>query len=210
MGAAPESTLKAVREASPEAMRRRAESAWVLFGVPWIIGKEQFIESYTKEPLIAQSTARHPGALARKGTSPTHPPHIPSLIGIQDLSHLDATGLVHHRSIGDLMRYAITNQGLDTVAHFGDFQPSPLQTSFSADEGTRYSDEQLYALALYIYSLKPPANPNRLDDRARRGQKILSSKAARAATRPHSIRIISSLQRRASGFPTISSRAATF
>jgi|AmaraimetFIIA100_FD_contig_61_317172_length_479_multi_4_in_0_out_0_1 hypothetical protein len=39
-------------------------------------------------------------------------------------------------------------------------------------DGTRFSDEQLYALALYLYSLKPPPNPNRFDDRARRGQQI--------------------------------------
>lgn len=167
-----ESVLKAVREASPEALRRRAERDWVLFGAPWIIGKEQFLDSFTKESAIAEVTARRPGVFARQGSSPTHPPHIPSLIGVQDLRHLDATGLVHHRSIGDLMRYAITNQGLDTMAHFGDFQPSRQRTTSGGDEGTRYSDEQLYALALYIYSLKPPANPNRLDDRARRGQKI--------------------------------------
>jgi hypothetical protein len=40
------------------------------------------------------------------------------------------------------MRYAILNEGLDTLAHFGDFQPSPGATVFSAEEGTRYSDEQ--------------------------------------------------------------------
>jgi hypothetical protein len=70
------------------------------------------------------------------------------------------------------MRYAILNEGLDTLAHFGDFQPSPHAADFSAEEGTRYSDEQLYALALYIYSLKPPPNPNRFDDHARKGQVI--------------------------------------
>ena len=59
----PELRLKAVREASPEAVRRRAESDWVLFGVPWIIGKEQFLDSSTKEPLIAQLTARRPGVV---------------------------------------------------------------------------------------------------------------------------------------------------
>lgn len=168
----PESTLKAVSERPPEEARQAGERAWVTFGVPWIIGKEHFLESYTNESVVARLAARHPGVLARQGTSPTHPPHIPSLIGVQDLTHLDATGLVHHRSIGDLMRYAIINEGLDTMAHFGDFQPSPHQTAFSGEEGTRYSDEQLYALALYIYSLKPPPNPNPLDDRALRGQKI--------------------------------------
>src|SRR5262245_17867943 len=95
-----------------------------------------------------------------------------SLIGIQDLKFLDATGLVRHRSIADLMRYAVTNEGLDTMAHFGDFQPSPHATSLSAEEGTRYSDEQLYALALYLYSLKPPPNPNRPDAITHRGELI--------------------------------------
>jgi len=70
------------------------------------------------------------------------------------------------------MRYAIINEGLDTLAYFGDFQPSSKRTIFSAEDGTRYSDEQLYALALYLYSLRPPPNPNPFDDRARRGQQI--------------------------------------
>jgi CxxC motif-containing protein (DUF1111 family) len=43
--------------------------------------------------------------------------------------------------------------------------PDPLTRS-------RYSDEQLYALALYIYSLNPPANPNRFDRLAARGQQV--------------------------------------
>src|SRR3954471_19307664 len=37
---------------------------------------------------------------------------------------------------------------------------SPGKAVFSGAEGTRYSDEQLYALALYILSLKAPANAN--------------------------------------------------
>jgi CxxC motif-containing protein (DUF1111 family) len=105
-------------------------------------------------------------------TSATHPPKIPSLIGFEEIRYLDSTGLVRHRSVGDLMRYAIVNLGLDTLAHFGNFQPSAVGTAFSAEEGTRLSDEQLYALALYIYSLKPPANPNLFDERARSGQRI--------------------------------------
>jgi hypothetical protein len=58
------------------------------------------------------------------------------------------------------------------MAHYGDFQPSPGRTPFSSEEGTRYSDEQLYALGLYLYSLQPPPNPNPVDARARRGQKV--------------------------------------
>jgi len=36
----------------------------------------------------------------------------------------------------------------------------------------RFSDEVLYALALYIYSLVPPPNPNRMNATAARGEKI--------------------------------------
>jgi hypothetical protein len=37
---------------------------------------------------------------------------------------------------------------------------------------SRYSDEQLYALALYLYSLQPPPNPNRFDAVAERGRRV--------------------------------------
>jgi CxxC motif-containing protein (DUF1111 family) len=36
----------------------------------------------------------------------------------------------------------------------------------------RYSDEQLYALARYVYSLKPPPNPNKADALSRRGKSV--------------------------------------
>ena len=45
---------------------------------------------------------------------------------------------------------------------------------------TRYSDEQLYALALYVYSLKPPPNPNPLNDKAKRGQVIFAQQGCAA------------------------------
>jgi hypothetical protein len=63
-----EPALKAVREESPDALRRRAETALALFGVPWIISKEQFVESFTKELVVARLAARHPGVLPRQGT----------------------------------------------------------------------------------------------------------------------------------------------
>jgi hypothetical protein len=165
-------TLRTIREASPDVIHRRMERAFVNFGVPWLMDKEAFEKSFTKELVLRRLSANHPGVATRQGTSFTHPPHIPSLVGIEDIRYLDATGLVRHRSIGDVMRYAIINEGLDTMAYFGDFQPSPAPTAFSGEEGTRFSDEQLYALALYIYSLKPPPNPNPVDDRARRGERI--------------------------------------
>ena len=42
------------------------------------------------------------------------------------------------------------------------------------DVAPRYSDAQRYARALYIYSLKPPPNPNKFDVLAARGQKVFA------------------------------------
>jgi hypothetical protein len=71
------------------------------------------------------------------------------------------------------MRYGALNQGGDDFASFGGFIPFgknnielPPPESLS-----RYSDDHLYALARYLYALKPPPNPNkptRLSDQGRR------------------------------------------
>jgi len=75
-----------------------------------------------------------PGVLGRHGTSDSTPSKIPSLIGLPDIKHLDAKGLMRHASIGDLMRYAIVNHRLDVIAHYADFRPSPVQTGFAEDQ----------------------------------------------------------------------------
>ena len=48
----------------------------------------------------------------------------------------------------------------------------------------RYSDEQLYAMALYIYSLKPPVNPNKFDARAQQGRKVFEREGCAACHTP--------------------------
>ena len=93
----------------------------------WIMSKEEFERSLTREQLIRELEASRRSVFARPGTSRSHPVRVPSLIGLQDIKYLDATGLVRHRSIGDIMRYAIINEGLDTLAYYGDFQPSPTR-----------------------------------------------------------------------------------
>jgi len=52
--------------------------------------------------------------------------------------------------------------------------PIPSRLELLVSPNTRYSDEQLYALALYLYSLQPPGNPNPFDDQAKRGQLIFN------------------------------------
>jgi len=117
-----------------------------------------------------------PGVIARHGSSPFYPTQVPDLIGVKDRKYLDHTGLQLHGSIADMMRYSALNQGADSLARYGGFIPGARDFRTLPDPSTqrRYSDEQLYALALYIYSLKPPANPNKFDAAAAHGQKVFN------------------------------------
>ena len=64
----------------------------------------------------------------------------------------------------------------------------------------RYSDEQLYALALYVYSLKnrrpTPDKLNAMAARVQKGTLLIAKAFAQRATRLLSITITSSLRRR--------------
>jgi len=163
-------TRASIHAATPEQFQKRIDAWWRYYGAPWVTSKDEFSKHLTKDAYIAAIEAQRPGVFARQGTSYNHPVRVPSLVGIADLKYLDATGLVRNRSIADIERYAVLNEGMDTLGHYGDFQPG--HTGFSAEEGTRYSDEELYALALYIESLKPAPNPNKFDEHARHGQQI--------------------------------------
>jgi hypothetical protein len=151
----------------------------ILYATPWVQPNPQSdLSSSSVELIAAVHEAVPPGVLSRHNASPLYPPHVPDLIGVKDRHYLDATGLQSQRSIVDLMRYAALNQGADFLASYSGFIPlglpdfKTLPDPEKADE--RYSDEQLYALALYIYSLQPPANPNRFDTRATRGKGLFS------------------------------------
>jgi hypothetical protein len=153
------------------------------FEVPWLNPSDQLDYSHMSVDEIADTHAAIPGGVfARQRTSVLYPPHIPDLIGVKDRKYLDATGLQEHRSIVDMMRYAALNQGGDDLASYDGFIPAggpefkilpgpdKLNPSFTQPE--RYTDEQLYALALYLYSLQPPPNPNRFDALAALGEKV--------------------------------------
>jgi hypothetical protein len=153
----------------------------LLYSAPWITPDAYpDVDELSAATIAAHHAAIPPGVMARHGTSPLVPARVPDLIGIQERRYLDATGLVRHRDIGDLMRYAALNQDADVMARYGTFVPrekvpfilgrTPADPA-KVDTG-RYSDEQLYALALYLYSLRPPRNPNPFDAHAERGQKI--------------------------------------
>ncbi len=166
----------------------------MLFGAPWLKEEDPAArtDSMSLEELVAKYDAIPGGVLARHRASADAPPAIPDLIGVRERKYLDKTGLVLQRDIGDLMRYAALNNELDFLSSFGDFVPAgkdfralPEPTDPNLAGGGRYSDEQLYALALYIYSLKPPPNPNERTAEAAQGEEVFRrSGCARCHTPP--------------------------
>jgi len=145
------------------------------FSAPWVKPDPIAALDQTSLDQIAEwHAAIPPGVIARQGSSPFYPPQVPDLIGVKYSKYLDHTGLQLHRSIGDMMRYSALNQGADLLASYGGLIPGARDLRTLPDPSTqrRYSDEQLYALALYLYSLKPPANPNKFDAAAARGQEV--------------------------------------
>ena len=157
------------------------------FGAPWITPDPLHeIQKMSLQKLAEMHTAIPPGVVARHGTNPMFPPQVPDLIGIKDRKYLDHTGLQLHRSIVDMMRYAALNQGADNLASYGGFIPAArdFRTLPDPSKLLRNSDEQLYALALYIYSLKPPPNPNKFDRFASRGRRVFEREGCAACHTP--------------------------
>ena len=125
---------------------------------------------------------------ARWGSEGQFPIQVPDLIGIKERKYLDHTGLHLHRSIGDLMRYAAlaSNHGMERYRRYGDFIPAGVDFRELPASSTllRFSDEQLYALALYIYSLQPPPNPNQPDAMSAAGKKVFESQGCQGCHPP--------------------------
>lgn len=164
---------ESLRNAPDEIAR---QSAMGLFGVPWDTeaGPQARTSRMSAREIGAAHMAIPDGVIARHGSSVFSPVQIPDLIGLKDRKYLDRTGLQRHRSIADLMRYGALNMGGDQWTSYGGFVPGARDfKTLPPPEGLRrYTDEQLYALALYLYSLEPPPNPNKPDGLSRRGQRI--------------------------------------
>jgi len=140
------------------------------YGVPWLKDDvNQRLRNISESEYDALVVAeRNGGAITRWNGSPLYPAKIPDLIGVKDRKYLDATATHLHRGIGDLMRYAAQV----TFAEMADFGPHRMLASGTTRVRERFSDEALYALALYIYSLQPPPNPNPLDAKAQAGKRV--------------------------------------
>jgi hypothetical protein len=176
-------TLQEGRRSPEDVLATQRAALRRQYGAPWIQPPPDGDPGMSLDEILSAWEAQPPGVAIRQGTSLRYPAQVPDLIGIKDRLYLDHTGLVRHRSIGDLMRYAALNQGLDQLARYGAFIPA----GELPDPATqwRYSDEQLYALAMYLYSLTPPPNPNRFDALGAKGEKVFErERCSRCQTPP--------------------------
>lgn len=182
--------LRAVALGSKYAPEEVLHKIWEsLYSAPWLNDDNpiEHIKRQTAAKVAAESADIPLGVIPRHRTSPLYPVQVPDLIGVKERKYLDRTGLQLHRSLVDMMRYVALNQGGDSLANFDGFCPAAQDFHLRPDPSTqeRYSDEQLYALALYLYSLKPPPNPNKFDALAQRGQKVFQQQGcARCHTPP--------------------------
>jgi len=168
-----------------ELLKQGRLEARVRHGAPWI-QPDPAEDFMSFDEMLGVYGAVPAGVIVREGTSIRYAAQLPDLIGVKDRRYLDHTGLVLHRSIADLMRYGALNQDTQLLGRYGDFIPGGKDFRELPDPATqsRYSDEQLYALALYIYSLKPPPNPNTFDALAERGQKVFQSEGCAGCHTP--------------------------
>ena len=170
-----QTSLHAVTGAAPFRMGSDSFGMWLYqaYGVPW---KKDDVHERAKTMTEAEynlwiNSAVRGGGVPRWNGSPYYPAKIPDLIGIKDRKYIDHTATHLHRGIGDLMRYAALVSFAETT-DFGQYHMLAVDTK--RGQG-RLPDEALYALALYIYSLTPPANPNLFDEQAKAGEKIFAS-----------------------------------
>lgn len=161
-----------------------AIGAWLYqaYGAPWTGDPEGERLKTMTDADVQQYVAANlrGGAVARWNGSILYPAKVPDLIGIRDRKYIDHTGTHLHRGIGDLMRYAALVSFADST-EFGPYRMlDPQTTRFQ----TRLPDSSLYAMALYMYSLQPPANPNPRDERAVAGEKIFARESCGSCHTP--------------------------
>jgi hypothetical protein len=124
----------------------------------------------SNEEIIAVSEAMIPGLAMRSGFSYLDPPKIADLNGVRDRRYLDLTARLVHRSLADIARYG--SMCWASNYFFSDRDHLPEEAVAAVADSMRYSDEQAYAFALYVYSLEPPPNPNARSPLTRKGELV--------------------------------------
>ena len=139
---------------------------WRNFTVPW--APDPRIERFRDMPNTVFAAARSElgpagagnGApvdvFARTHGSPYYMTKIPDLNPLQYSRYIDATGTHRLRGAEDVARYAAFVTGTDPM----DFGAYKILTPEQRRINSRWVDEVLYAMGMYLMSLDPPKNPD--------------------------------------------------
>ena len=151
------------------------------YGVPWLKpDPHERLKTMDQAEIQEMFISHIPGTFARFNGSPFYLTKMPDLIGLRDRKYIDHTGTHRHRGPGDVMRYAALVDCCDVM----DFGPHRMLSDQQRVIRYHPPDEMLYALALYIYSLEPPANPYRADTRAPAGKAIFEREGCETCHTP--------------------------
>ena len=144
-------------------------------GTPWIKeGPNARIMEMTLEEYAATREAIPAGVYPNHNGSMFSPARIADLIGLKQRRYMDFTAHMRHRSPSDVMRFTDFHQWESKYASFGPYQPQKIP---DPENEERYSDEQAYALTLYLYSFETPKSPHKVDALARRGKAIFKEES---------------------------------
>jgi hypothetical protein len=148
------------------------EAEYMAYGTPWL--KDDIHLSFkTMTPQQIGEVDGFPqiGTFARFNGSPYFMTKIPDLIGVKHRRYIDHTGTHVNRGPEDIARYAI----LVSVADDGSIGSYRFVNDSQRRLTHRFSDEAMHALGRFVYSLEPPANPNRPDAATERGKKVFDA-----------------------------------
>ena len=183
MGAASQFTYDA---ALAEDIRRAGKSAAMIeqnrqmlrrmYFTPWSPHTEVFekLTAFDHQQMAIMLDGHPGGVMSIDGAAPWAPIKVPDLIGVAERKYLGVTGLVKQRGIEDLMRFIALHSGGDALNQYGEWKPEPPAGLM------RFSDEQIYALAQYLYSLKPPKNPFKPNSFTKKGKLVFDREGCAA------------------------------
>lgn len=185
-GAVPLAAVLAGRKKPGSETRPRTplgESLYKQHGVPWRtddVHARLRKEASRDELEMLADPAPFVGTFVRFNGSPYFITKFQDLVGIKDRRYLDATGTHRNRGPADVARYGILVQYADD----GAVGEHSFQTPDERRLDYRPSDDAMYAIAMYLYALEPPPNPNRFDDVARAGEKVFTETGCAACHTP--------------------------
>jgi len=154
----------------------RGEEFYAQFGVPWREHDAHLPFKTMKDEEIAkffaQESGEPPGTVfARVNGSPLFVTRMADLRGVRDRRYLDATATHVNRGPEDIARYGI----LVEFADAGVFGTHHMLPPDATTIRLRPSDEAMYALGLYLYSLDPAPSPYPNDELSKKGARVFES-----------------------------------